>query len=72
MSCPLGSGLLFVMVHSSVEAAVLEKCFKEVDLKIKSDKSWTEEEIEKLQQKPWDVLVCKQQSIWKTQITDLW
>jgi hypothetical protein len=51
------------MVHSSVEAVVVEKCLKEVDLKIKSDKSWTEEEIEKLQQKPWDVLVCKQQSI---------
>ena len=60
------------MVHSSVEAVVVEKCLKEVDLKIKSDKSWTEEEIEKLQQKPWDVLVCKQQSFWKTQITDLW
>ena len=45
------------MVHSSVEAAIVEKSLKEIDLKIQPEKTWTEDEIENLQKKPWDVLV---------------
>ena len=49
-------GLLFLIVHSAIEEKVAEKSFKEIEITNQSDKSWTEDEIERLQKKPWQLL----------------
>jgi hypothetical protein len=46
------------MVHSPVEKRVVEKSLIEVDGAIQpNEESWKEEQIEKLTNRPWEILV---------------
>ena len=47
---------MFLIVHSAIEEKVAEKSLKEVDITHKSDQSWTNEEVERLQKRPWQLL----------------